>query len=156
MATSYIAEPGFAAVPATHRVHVILSAYPIACFTGALVTDIVYARSDNMMWANFSAWLIAAGLVMGALAALAGIVDFLIYRRRRPGGWLHGIGSIVMLFIALANELVHSRDAYTSVVPTGLTLSAIVALLVLVLSWLGSRRVVAPVAPIAPQAEEVR
>jgi uncharacterized membrane protein len=147
MATSYAAAPGSAAVPATHPVHVILSAYPIACFTGAFVTDVVYARSYNMMWANFSAWLIAAGLVMGALAALAGIVDFLIYRhRRRRGGWLHGVGSIVMLFIALANELVHSRDAYTSVVPTGLILSAIVALLVLLLSWLGSRPVVAPMA----------
>jgi uncharacterized membrane protein len=152
MATSHAAEPPLAAAPATHPLHVILSAYPIACFTGALVTDIVYVNSYNMQWANFSVWLIAAGLVMGALAVLAGIVDFAIYRRRnRPGGWLHAIGSIVMLLIALANELVHSRDAYTSVMPTGIILSAIVAVLVILLSWIGARPVTT-----ASRAEEAR
>ena len=35
------------------------------------------------------------------------------------------------------NAFVHSRDAWTSVVPTGLALSAVVVLLLVVLGWTG-------------------
>ncbi len=45
---------------------------------------------------------------------------------------------MLALLLSLINAFVHSRDAYTSVVPTGLILSGIVALLVLISSWLGS------------------
>ena len=42
-----------------------------------------------------------------------------------------------MLILALFNSLIHSRDAWTSVVPTGLTLSAITVLVMLFTGWLG-------------------
>jgi hypothetical protein len=45
-----------------HPIHPMLVPFPIACFSGALVTDIAYWRTANMMWSNFSAWLIFAGL----------------------------------------------------------------------------------------------
>ena len=123
----------------THPLHGILAAYPLAFFTGALVTDIAYANTAEMQWANFSVWLIAGGLVGGALAAVAGIVDAIRHRRqpRRARPWWHGVATIVMLVSALINVFVHSRDAWTSVVPTGLILSAIVAVLALATSWLG-------------------
>jgi uncharacterized membrane protein len=124
----------------THPVHGILSAYPLAFFTGALVTDVIYSKSTNMMWANFSIWLITAGLLMGVLAAVAGIADAIASRgrvpsRRRP--WPHSVATGLTMVLALVNAFVHSRDAWTSVVPTGLVLSAIVAVLALVSSWLG-------------------
>ncbi len=133
-------------VSPAHPIHVILAAYPIACFTGAFLTDIAYAETYEMMWANFSVWLIAAGLVFGALAAIAGIVDYLVYRRQRPrrSASPHSIGNALVLLLSLANVFVHSRDAYTSVVPTGLILSGIVAVLVLVTSWLGTMLVYRP------------
>ncbi|RZI59937.1 MAG: DUF2231 domain-containing protein, partial [Zymomonas sp.] len=114
-------------------------AYPIACFTGALITDITYVRTYNMQWANFSVWLITAGLVMGALAAIAGIIDFAMNRqtRTRPGWW-HSAGNALVLLLSLWNVFVHSRDAYTSVWPTGLILSAIVAVLVILTNWFGT------------------
>ena len=37
----------------------------------------------------------------------------------------------------MLNMLVHSRDAWTSVVPTGLILSALVVLILLFTGWLG-------------------
>ena len=67
----------------------ILASFPIACFTCALFTDIAYALSASMMWADFSAWLLAVGMVGGVLAALAGIVVLILERRigpRRPVG----------------------------------------------------------------------
>ena len=50
-----------------------LVSFPIACFVGALVTDIVYAVTANMMWADFSAWLLAAGMAFAVLAASPGL-----------------------------------------------------------------------------------
>jgi uncharacterized membrane protein len=137
MATTY---PAAAPAHHPHPVHAMLSAYPLAFFTAALVTDIAYVNSADMMWANFSIWLITGGLLMGAAAALAGIVDAIVFKRRRQrqrGAMLHTVGTMVMLVLALFNAFVHSRDAWTSVVPSGIVLSAIVAVLALITSWHG-------------------
>lgn len=42
-----------------------------------------------------------------------------------------------MTILALFNVVVHSCDGWTSVVPTGIILSAIVSVLALVTSWMG-------------------
>jgi uncharacterized membrane protein len=121
-----------------HPIHGVLSAFPLAFFVGALVTDVIYANTADMQWANFSVWLITFGLFMGVLAAVAGVVDAIAFsrqRRRRPL-W-HSLGTGAMMALALVNAFVHSRDAWTSVVPTGLALSAIVAVLAVATSWQG-------------------
>ena len=92
-----------------HPIHPMLVPIPIACFVLTLVTDLAYWKTANMQWANMSAWLLAVGLFASVLAALAGVIDFFI----------------------------HSRDAYTSVVPTGLLLSALVVAILLVTGWNG-------------------
>lgn len=122
-----------------HPIHGILSAFPLAFFVGAFVTDIVYANSADMMWANFSIWQITFGIIGGILAAIAGIGDALMNRGRRRGGSssAHSLVTIFMMAFALVDAFVHSRDAWTSVVPTGLVLSAVTALLALASSWLG-------------------
>jgi len=91
------------------------------------------------MWTNFSAWLLAVGLLMGGLAALMGLIDFLgsrAVRRQRPA-WFHLVGNVIVLGLALVNSFVHSRDAWTSVVPTGIILSAATVLLLLFTGWMG-------------------
>ena len=124
---------------AGHPIHPMLVPFPIVCFIGALITDIAYWRTANIQWANFSAWLLAAGLVMGALAAVAGLIDFLGSRsvRAQPPAWPHLIGNVVVMGLSLVNVFVHSRDAWTSVVPTGLILSAVVVAILAVTGWLG-------------------
>lgn len=132
-------HPTSTARVAGHPIHPMLVPFPIVCFTGALVTDIAYWRTADIMWSNFSAWLLTAGLLMGGLAALAGLIDFLGSRavRARPPAWPHMVGNLLVLGLSLVNAFVHSRDAWTSVVPTGLFLSAVVVLLMLVTGWLG-------------------
>jgi uncharacterized membrane protein len=124
---------------AGHPIHPMLVPFPIACFIGALITDVAYWRSAQMMWADFSAWLLAIGLVMGGLAAVAGLLDFLGNRliRAQAPAWPHLLGNIVVLLLALLNSFVHTRDAWTSVVPLGMTLSLITVLIMLVTGWLG-------------------
>lgn len=117
----------------------MLVPFPIVCFIGALVTDIVYWRTAEMMWSDISAWLLLIGLILGVLAAIAGLIDFLSNRliRAQTPAWPHMLGNLLVLLLALFNTMVHSRDAWTSVVPTGIILSVLTVLILPVTGWLG-------------------
>ncbi|WP_424631727.1 DUF2231 domain-containing protein [Bradyrhizobium sp. SYSU BS000235] len=122
-----------------HPLHAMLVSFPIVCFVGAFVTDVAYWRTAEMMWADLSAWLLAAGLVMGVLAAIAGIIDFVGNReiRKITPAWIHAGGSGLVLVLAFFNSLIHSRDAWTSVVPAGLILSALTVMVMVLTGWMG-------------------
>ena len=122
-----------------HPIHAMLVPFPVVCFIGAFVTDIVYSRSYNLQWQYFSIWLLAAGLLMGGLAAVAGFVDYFgdrRVRRTRAANW-HMALNLLAWLLSLVNAFVHSRDGWTAVVPEGLILSGIVMLLLAVSGWLG-------------------
>lgn len=106
--------------------HAMLAVVPATCFVGTLLTDLAYWRSAEMMWADFSAWLVSAGVVLGWLFLIIGLIEIAARRahRRRAGIWAYLIGNVVVLVFATLNMLVHTRDAWTSVVPWGLILSA--------------------------------
>jgi uncharacterized membrane protein len=124
---------------AKHPIHPMLVPVPIVCFVGALLTDIAYWATAEMMWADFSAWLLVVGVIVGVLAAIAGFVDFVGNRfiRTLTTAWLHLFGNLLVLVLSFFNALIHTRDAWTSVVPTGLILSVIVVLILPVTGWLG-------------------
>ncbi len=128
---------------AGHPILHILASFPIACFSGALATDIAYAQTADMMWADFSTWLLAVGALTGALAAIGGAITLVAKRRVRTQRriWPLVIGSLVVLILECLNNLVHSRDAWTSVVPEGLVLSAVAVAVMLITAWLGFPRV---------------
>ncbi len=122
-----------------HPLHPMLVPFPIACFVGAFVTDLVYWRSMSFMWATFSVWLLTAGLIMAAFAAIAGLIDFVANRRIRElaPAWVHVLGNALVIVLSLNNVFVHSRDGYTAVVPTGIILSGVVVLILIVTGWMG-------------------
>jgi uncharacterized membrane protein len=121
-----------------HPLHALLAHVPNVLFIGALITDLVYWKTADVMWADFSDWLLAVGVLFAVLAAIAGVVDFLFVRRNRSGaGLIHALGSVLVLALAILNNLVHSRDAYTSVVPGGLILSALTVAVLIVTGWVG-------------------
>jgi uncharacterized membrane protein len=126
-----------AASIAGHPLHAMLSSVTGTCFVGALLTDIAYWRSANLQWANFSAWLLAIGLLVSVLVVIVGAFDFFGSRRIHRGGspWFHAIGGMLLLVVEIFNALVHSRDAWTSVVPAGLVLSAAGVVLLSLTSW---------------------
>ncbi len=119
--------------------HAMVVPFPIACFVGTLVTDIVYWRTADMMWETFSVWLLTIGLVISFFAVVFGLIDFFGSRNIRslPGAWLHGLGNGVALVLAIINAFVHSRDGWTAVVPQGLILSALTVIILAFTGWLG-------------------
>jgi uncharacterized membrane protein len=124
---------------AGHPIHPMLVPVPIVCFVGTFLTDLVYWRTAEMMWADFSAWLLVVGLIAGVLAGIAGLIDFFgnpLVRAQAPA-WPHMLGNLAVLILSFFNMLVHMRDAWTSVVPTGLILSLIVVLILPFTGWLG-------------------
>jgi uncharacterized membrane protein len=122
----------------THRIYAILLPIPILCFVGALLTDGTYQYSDgNLLWVNFSSWLLATGLLFGAIAGIVLLVSVAVDATLRSGPtW----GHLGLLFVAwvveLMNAFVHTRDGWTAVIPTGLILSVIAVVLALASGWL--------------------
>lgn len=109
-----------------------LMTFPATCFLVTLITDIAYARSANMAWETFSVWLLTIGLIAAGLFVAIGL--FQAFGQGRWPTMVLRIGYAIAVILALINAFVHSRDGYTSVVPTGLALS-IVTVLVLLITW---------------------
>ncbi len=122
-----------------HPLHAMLVPIPMVCFVATFVTDLLYWQSAAMLWADMSAWLLTLGLIVSVFAVLAGLIDFLAEPRIRElrAAWIHGLGNSTVLVLSILNAMVHTRDAYTSVVPTGLMLSALVVLILPVTGWNG-------------------
>lgn len=122
-----------------HPIHPMLIPFPIAFFVGAFAADIAFWQTENAFFASGAIWLIGAGLIMAALAALAGLTDFLgsrAIRALRPA-WLHMIGNVLAVLIEVFNFLLRLADPAAAVVPTGLALSLVVTLLLLFNGWMG-------------------
>jgi uncharacterized membrane protein len=97
----------------------------------AVGTDYIYYATALWQWANFSAWLITAGLIVTGIGAILLLVDFATGR----AGHLKPVSLILVIaaaLLSLLNALVHSRDAWTSVVPQGIALSAVSAILLVI------------------------
>lgn len=116
-----------------------------ALLIAAFVTDVMYYRTSIWQWANFSAWLIAAGLALALVAAIFLAIDFLTGRAGRIS-WLAFLLVAAAALLSLLNVFVHSRDAWTSVVPQGIAISAVVTILLLITAVRGWRVTTAPAA----------
>ena len=128
---------------AGHPLHPMLVPLPIGFLVGALVTDLMYWKTGWANYAYFSTWLIGAGIVTALLAALAGFTDFFGERRIRAlrTAWWHMFGNLLAVVLSIVNFAFHMRDGAMAVLPTGLTLSAIVVVLLLFNGWMGGEMV---------------
>ena len=116
-------------------VHPIFVPVAAAFMLGAFVTDVLYVETYLGMWETFSIWLLTAAMIVAAFAGIALLVD-LVFRRRlfRPA-WCRVLACVVGALLSLINAFIHSRDGYTAVVPSGLTISAIVTVIIIYLGW---------------------
>ena len=144
MATQMRQHPHSTAQLGGHPIHPMLIPFPIAFFIGALVTDIVLAATYDPFWARMSFYLICAGLAMAALAALAGLTDFLGDRLLRTAGTAlhHMLGNVTVVMLEIVSLIVRVGPHHAaSALPWGLVISAVVTLLLVYTGWLGGRMV---------------
>jgi uncharacterized membrane protein len=134
---SFVREPSLRSTCKTgsRAIHEVLVPFSVAYFTGALATDLIYWRTAEVMWERFSVWLITVGLITAGLAVIGALID--LASRRHKAVWPRGIGYALAVLLSLMNVFIHSRDGYTAVVPTGLTLSALVAIILLAMAPAG-------------------
>ena len=113
-----------------NAVYGLLNPIPFGCFVAALVFDILYARTAELLWGKGAAWLITFGLLFAVVPRLVNLAQVWITSRRsalrtdKLDFWLNLFAIVAAIF----NAFVHSRDAY-AVVPAGVWLSACTVIL---------------------------
>ena len=121
-----------------HPIHPMLIPFPIVCFIGTLVADIVYLSGHDPMWAIASRYLLGVGIVMAAAAAAAGLTDFMGDDRIRhaSGALKHMLANVVAVVLEIVNFFVrlHSDAAIRGI---GIILSVIVVLILAYSGWKG-------------------
>ena len=121
-------------------IHPTVVSTSYVCLVGTLLTDLTYWRTADIMWADFSAWLISAGVILGWLTTVVGLIVDAVghrYYGTSARARTYAIGTLIVLVLATLNMFVHTRDAWTSVVPWGLALSAITVLVLLLTTCIG-------------------
>ena len=121
-----------------HPIHPMLIPFPIVCFIGTLVTDIMFLQTDGHGWATASRILLFVGLIMAALAAVAGLTDFMgdDRIRRSSDALKHMLANITAVVLEIVNLVLrlHNDDAIRR---PGVYLSAVVVLILVYSGWKG-------------------
>ena len=126
-----------------HPLHPMLVTLPIGLFTAVLLCDIVFWFNAEAGWATAAFWLLAAGLLAAAAAAVAGLVDFTGDRRIRDisDAWHHAIGNVIMVLVQAFSLYFRYRYGTSAVVPVGLASSVIAVAIMLFPGWKGGELV---------------
>ncbi|CRM43705.1 MULTISPECIES: DUF2231 domain-containing protein [Pseudomonas] len=124
--------------PTPGPLHATLLAGTVPLFLGALLSDIAYGKTYQIQWANFASWLIAGALVFAGLALLFALVNLVRAEHKAGQPLAYFLLLLATWVLGLVNAFQHAKDAY-AMMPTGLVLSAIVAVLTLAATWIGLR-----------------
>jgi uncharacterized membrane protein len=151
-------NPKSTASIAGHPIHPMLIPFPIAFFVSTLVCDLIFWRTGTPGWVTATLWLLGAGLIMAALAAVVGLIDVLGEPRIRAlnDAWYHAGGNVLVVLIEAFNWYLRYASGETAVVPTGLILSLIVVCILLFTGWKGWEMVYHHRVGIADEKETAR
>ncbi|MBD2312715.1 DUF2231 domain-containing protein [Desertifilum sp. FACHB-1129] len=124
---------------AGHPLHPVIVIFPVAFLVGAWLADIGYWLTSDPFWARGAIWLLLGGLITGLVAGIIGMFDFTRIKRARKhsAGWAHMYGNIIAIVLTAINLGLRWGDMTEAVIPTGLILSTLVAVLLGVSGWFG-------------------
>lgn len=119
-----------------HPIHPMLVPFPIVCFILALVCDVLFTRGHTE-FAVASKWLLGIGLVMAALAAVAGLTDFFGEKRIQGSDAIkHMLANVTAVVLEIINFFVRlNNDA--AIGKIGVYLSIVVVLILIYSGWKG-------------------
>lgn len=107
-------------------IYQLFNPIPFGFFVAALIFDVVYFQTAQMMWSKSAAWLITIGLFFAIIPRLINLVHVWIPRGRvvLPAEKLDFGLNFIGIVAAIFNAFIHSRDAY-AIMPSGLILSVV-------------------------------
>lgn len=125
---------------AGHPVHAMSVHFPIAFIFGTLGADMLYWWSADPFWVRASIWTAGFAFISGVAAGFAGTAELLLVHgiRNRVQSWAHGVAAMTLLSAAGLNWGVRLTDP-ASVLPHGLFLSILSALLAGLAGWHGGK-----------------
>ena len=101
-----------------HPVHAMLTDFPAALFTATVVFDVIGLLSGSQQFATVSWWTLSMGLMLGLLAALFGLIDWLGIRsdtRAKRVGMCHGLGNLVVVLLFVSSWWLRLDCCYRTV-----------------------------------------
>jgi uncharacterized membrane protein len=134
-----VSNPKSTASIAGHPIHPMLIPFPVAFFVATFACDLVYWQTANEAWATAAIWLLGAGIVTAAFAAIAGLTDVLGEPRIRALNdvWWHAGGNVLVVLIEVYNIYIRYSEGALAILPTGLVLSLVVVCILLFTGWKG-------------------
>ncbi|MFN2329470.1 MAG: DUF2231 domain-containing protein [Chromatocurvus sp.] len=113
--------------------------FPVAALMGLVASDAAFIYTGDPFWARLGLWLAGVGTLGGWVAALIGLLDWLVVRRIRDmiSASIHGILAITVLSLAAFNWHWRLEDAAAAVLPWGIYLSVLTAVMITATSVLG-------------------
>jgi uncharacterized membrane protein len=119
-----------------HPFHAVILAGALPLFLGTLLSDWAYSATYEVQWTNFASWLLAGALLLSGFALLWSFMNMFRRGRRQKRTWLTFLLLLATFTVGFINALVHTKDGW-AVVPEGLVLSFIVAVLAAAAVWSG-------------------
>jgi uncharacterized membrane protein len=95
------------------------------------------SRTSNTAWATAAIWLLGAGLILAALAAVAGLILGEPRIRALNDVWSHAGGNVLVVLIELYSFYARYSEGTSAIVPKGLVLSLVVVCILLFTGWKG-------------------
>jgi uncharacterized membrane protein len=128
---------------AGHSVHPMLIVFPLGLLATAVLFDIIFLVTDATRWTEVAYYMIGAGIIGGAAAAVTGWVDWVaipLGTRAKRIGLFHGVGNVIVLALFVISWLL--RRPNPAAPPTGAIVAGLGGFgLAAITGWLGGELV---------------
>jgi len=126
-----------------HPVHPMLIVFPLGLLATAVIFDIIYLVGNAPHWTLSAYYMIAAGVIGGLAAAVAGWLDWWAIpkaTRAKRIGLLHGLGNVIVLALFILSWFLRRPTPATP--PTEAIVAGLIGLgIAAVTGWLGGELV---------------
>lgn len=124
---------------AGHPLHAMSVHFPIALVFATLGADVFYWWSADPFWLRAGLWSAGFAFASGVAAGTIGTAELLLVPgiRARVASWAHGISAMMLIAVAGTNWLLRLLDG--PVLPHGLLLSILAAVLTGIAGWHGGK-----------------
>jgi uncharacterized membrane protein len=124
-----------------HPIHLMLVCFPVAFWSGTLVTDLAGLITRDAFWYRVSYLQIVAGTATGALCVIPGFIDYFTVpmgNKARLAANRHWIWSLACLIFFVGGLIIRTRDSTSF---AGIVLTSTGALALLAGAFFGSELV---------------